>query len=83
MIPDRLLSRLDSGPGSGGNLKVLAVYRLPWQIELAFKRLKSLLHIDQLPTWTERGSRSWLYAHLILALLCVMTSARISWNFLH
>ena len=44
--------------------------RLRWQIELAFKRLKSLLHIDRLPTWTERGSRSWLYAHLILALLC-------------
>ena len=49
---------------------ILAVYRLRWQIELAFKRLKSLLHIDKLPTRTERGSRSWLYAHLILALLC-------------
>ena len=49
---------------------VVAAYRLRWQIELAFKRLKSLLHVDQLPTRTERGSRSWLYAHLILALLC-------------
>src|SRR5882724_4448168 len=49
---------------------ILAVYRLRWQIELAFKRLKSLLHIDRLPAWTERTSRSWLYAHLILALLC-------------
>ena len=48
---------------------ILAVYRLRWQIELAFKRLKSLLHIDRLPTWTERGSQSWLYAHLNLALL--------------
>lgn len=48
---------------------VLAVYRLRWQIELAFKRLKSLLHIDRLPTRTESGARSWLYAHLILALL--------------
>jgi Transposase DDE domain len=58
-------------PKSGYSTKaVLAVYRLRWQIELAFKRLKSLLHIDQLPTWTKRGSRSWLYAHLILALLC-------------
>jgi hypothetical protein len=58
-------------PKSGYSAKaVLAAYRLRWQIELAFKRLKSLLHIDQLPTWTERGSRSWLYAHLILALLC-------------
>jgi len=58
-------------PRNGYSAKaILAVYRLRWQIELAFKRLKSLLHIDRLPTWTERGSRSWLYAHLILALLC-------------
>ena len=49
---------------------ILAVYRLRWQIELTFKRLKSLLHIDKLPTRTEQTSRSWLYAHLILALLC-------------
>jgi hypothetical protein len=49
---------------------ILAVYRLRWQIELAFKRLKSLSHIDKLPTHTEAGSRSWLSAHLILALLC-------------
>ena len=58
-------------PKAGYSAKaILAVYRLRWQIELAFKRLKSLLHIDQLPTRTERGSQSWLYAHLILALLC-------------
>jgi hypothetical protein len=50
--------------------EVLAVYRLRWQIELAFKRLKSLLHMDRIPTHTERASRSWLTAHLILALLC-------------
>lgn len=49
--------------------EVLAVYRLRWQIELAFKRLKSLLHIDELPTRTSAASQSWLYAHLILALL--------------
>jgi len=50
--------------------EVLAVYRLRWQIELAFKRLKSLLGMDRLPTHTERASRSWLTAHLIMALLC-------------
>lgn len=49
--------------------QIIAAYRLRWQIELAFKRLKSLLHIDALPTHTEAASRSWLYAHLILALL--------------
>jgi len=51
-------------------VEVLAVYRLRWQIELAFKRLKSLLHIDRLPTRTEAGTRCWLSAHLIMALLC-------------
>jgi len=50
--------------------EVLMAYRLRWQIELAFKRLKSLLHIDRLPTYTAEASRSWLYAHLVLALLC-------------
>jgi hypothetical protein len=49
---------------------VLGVYRLRWLIELAFKRLKSLLHMDAMPTRTERASRSWLTSHLILALLC-------------
>jgi hypothetical protein len=49
--------------------EVLAVYRLRWQIELAFKRLKSLLHIARLRTKTEAGTRCWLYAHLIVALL--------------
>jgi len=49
--------------------EICAVYRLRWQIELAFKRLKSLIGIDRLPTRTEAGSLSWLYPHLILALL--------------
>jgi len=49
--------------------EICAVYRLRWQIELAFKRLKSLIRIDRLPTRTEAGSLSWLYPHLIMALL--------------
>ena len=70
-LPHPDLTLATSLPKTGYSARaVLAVYRLRWQIELAFKRLKSLLHIDRLPTWTERGSRSWLYAHLILALLC-------------
>jgi hypothetical protein len=49
--------------------EVLAVYRLRWQIELAFKRLKSLIRIDEIRTRTEAGTRCWLYANLIVALL--------------
>jgi len=50
--------------------EVLVAYRLRWQIELAFKRLKSLINIDRLPTKTKTGTRCWLSAHLIMALLC-------------
>ena len=38
--------------------EILAAYRLRWQIELAFKRLKSLLRIDKLPAHTNLGARS-------------------------
>jgi len=48
---------------------VAALYRLRWQIELAIKRLKSLLHIDRLPAKHPDLVRAWLYAHLLLALL--------------
>ena len=47
-------------------VEVLAVYRLCWQ--MAFKRLKSPLGMDWIPTRTERALRSWLTAHLIMAL---------------
>lgn len=48
---------------------VLDLYRLRWQIELAFKRLKSLLHLDRLPAKNKGLARTWLNAHLLLALL--------------
>jgi hypothetical protein len=50
--------------------EILTAYRLRWQIELAFKRLKSLLRIDRIPTRTQAGTHCWLYSHLIVALLC-------------
>jgi len=40
-----------------------------WQVELAFKRLKSLLGLDRLPAKSRPLARCWLFAHLILALL--------------
>jgi IS4 transposase len=48
---------------------VLALYRRRWQIEIAFKRLKSLIHIDRLPAKNKGLARTWLYAHLVFALL--------------
>ena len=46
--------------------RVLALYRLRWQVELAFKRLKSLLGLGALPAKSADLARAWLWAKLIL-----------------
>ncbi|HNY81194.1 MAG TPA: IS4 family transposase [Sedimentisphaerales bacterium] len=47
----------------------MELYRLRWQVELAFKRWKSLCHFDRLPNYRDDTIFSWLYAKLLLALL--------------
>jgi len=54
---------------------LLALYRLRWQIELAFKRLKSLLGMRCLPTKDPDLARTWLCTHLLVALLAEDFSA--------
>jgi len=49
--------------------EVLEHYRFRWQIELVFKRLKSLLALGHLPKHDARSSRAWLYGKLLVALL--------------
>jgi hypothetical protein len=49
--------------------EVLAAYRLRWQVELAIKRMKSLLGMGDIRTRTPDGTQCWLYANLIVALL--------------
>jgi IS4 transposase len=48
---------------------VLDLYRLRWRIELAFKRLKSLIGLDGPPGSDERSARPWILAHLLMILL--------------
>jgi hypothetical protein len=48
---------------------VAKLYRLRWQIELAFKRYKSLAGLDELTAKTPQLARSWIFAKLLLALL--------------
>jgi hypothetical protein len=55
--------------------RIADLYRLRWQIELAIKRLKSLLHIDRLPAKDPDLARAWIQAHLLLALLIDDTAA--------
>jgi hypothetical protein len=49
--------------------RILWLYRLRWQIELQFKRLKSLLHFDHLRAQEPRLVQTYLLAKLLAALL--------------
>ena len=49
--------------------EVLILYRLRWQIEMLFKRLKSLLHLDTLPSRQGPTARSWMLARFLAAAL--------------
>ena len=47
----------------------LDLYRARWQIELCFKRLKSLLRLGYLPKKTNDSSLAWIQGKLLTALL--------------
>lgn len=48
---------------------ILKLYRLRWRIELAFKRLKSLVGLRSPPAEDPRLARPWVLSHLIMILL--------------
>ena len=52
-----------------GSAQVLAAYRGRWQIELAFKRLKSLLALGHLRKKDPEGARAWIHGKLVVAFL--------------
>lgn len=49
--------------------EVMECYRLRWQIELAIKRLKSIIELGHVPKGDESSCRAWLYGKLFLGLL--------------
>jgi transposase len=50
--------------------KILALYRQRWQIELLFKRLKSIFCLDEMPAKKEDSVKAWFYGKLLLAAVC-------------
>jgi hypothetical protein len=49
--------------------KVLELYRARWQVEIAFKRLKSLIGIGQLPKKDKESCLAWLQGKFFVSLL--------------
>ncbi len=48
---------------------ILALYRMRWQIELAFKRMKSLLQLGELKKKDPASARAWLQGKLLISCL--------------
>ncbi len=64
---------------------IMEFYRRRWQIELAFKRLKSLLQLGHLKKIDKDGARAWLQGKLLVACLIeklIFTAERFSpWGY--
>lgn len=64
---------------------IMELYRARWQIELAFKRLKSLVQLGHLKKHDETAARAWLQGKLLVAFLVdalLVTAERISpWGY--
>lgn len=49
--------------------EILSCYRLRWQVELVFKRMKSLLQLGNIPTKTKGLGEVWISGKILLSLL--------------
>ena len=57
------------GEAPGHCFRGLVVTRTRWQIELTFKRFKSLAQLGCLPKYDDDSAKAWLYGELLAALL--------------
>lgn len=56
-------------PDSISSHQVVELYRARWQVELAFKRLKSIMGLGHLPKEDEESSKAWLHGKLLVSCL--------------
>lgn len=56
-------------PAAWSQQQTLDLYRCRWQIELAFKRMKSIMGLGHLPKKDPESCRAWLHGKLFTSLL--------------
>jgi hypothetical protein len=49
--------------------QILELYRTRWQVELAFKRLKTIMGLGHLPKEDEESSKAWLHGKMLVSCL--------------
>ena len=59
---------------------VLETYRLRWQVEIYFKRLKSILNFGELPKRRPDSVIAWLNGKMMIALLIELAIARVAFS---
>ena len=52
------------------NEQILEIYRVRWQVEMVFHRLKSLFGYGDIPSKQPETAKAWFYGKLFLAALC-------------
>jgi len=48
---------------------VLELYRVRWQVEMSFKRMKSLMQAGHVPKYDVASARAWIQAKILTVLL--------------
>jgi hypothetical protein len=66
---NELIVAATSLPASVGAEEVLEAYRRRWQVEMHFKRLKSIMDFGDLPKKNPAASEAWLNGKIMAALL--------------
>jgi transposase len=51
------------------HISILEWYRARWQVELVFKRFKSIAQFGHLPKYDDESAKAWIYGKLFVALL--------------
>lgn len=67
---NRYIVVVSSLPESISFEQILELYRMRWQIELVFKRFKSIFGGGQFSSKREDAVKAWFYGKLLLAIVC-------------